>query len=205
MNAFTPATYASTSDAASAAAVPRRTGPPAPNPTVRRKRSWEWSRRRRPRTASRARSAAGTPSARAGPGRGRSQDRRTHPAWPTRRCVGDAVRVANDLDRSERPSTSNRAAHRQAASERARRDTPSGHHCYDDDENKGRRRSVSLLKTTLDRLYAEFNYPDSATDPIQIVRRFERPTIARSSGSARRRSRSAASPACCSRSSGCSR
>jgi uncharacterized protein (TIGR02757 family) len=29
-----------------------------------------------------------------------------------------------------------------------------------------------LLKETLDRLYAEFNYPDSATDPIQIVRRF---------------------------------
>ena len=27
----------------------------------------------------------------------------------------------------------------------------------------------------LDRLYAEFNYPDSATDPIQIVRRFARP------------------------------
>jgi uncharacterized protein (TIGR02757 family) len=32
-----------------------------------------------------------------------------------------------------------------------------------------------ILKPTLDRLYAEFNYPDSATDPIQIVRRFERP------------------------------
>lgn len=32
-----------------------------------------------------------------------------------------------------------------------------------------------LLRTTLDRLYAEFNYPDSATDPIQIVRRYERP------------------------------
>ena len=31
-----------------------------------------------------------------------------------------------------------------------------------------------LLKSTLDRLYAEFNYPDSATDPIQIVRRFTR-------------------------------
>jgi uncharacterized protein (TIGR02757 family) len=31
-----------------------------------------------------------------------------------------------------------------------------------------------LLKETLDRLYAEFNYPDSATDPIQIVRRFGR-------------------------------
>jgi uncharacterized protein (TIGR02757 family) len=27
----------------------------------------------------------------------------------------------------------------------------------------------------LDRLYAEFNIPDSATDPIHIVRRFERP------------------------------
>ena len=33
----------------------------------------------------------------------------------------------------------------------------------------------SLLKTPLDRLYGEFNYPDSATDPIHIVRRFERP------------------------------
>src|SRR5436190_18235324 len=33
----------------------------------------------------------------------------------------------------------------------------------------------ALLKSTLDRLYAGFNYPDSATDPIQIVRRFERP------------------------------
>ena len=31
------------------------------------------------------------------------------------------------------------------------------------------------LKSTLDRLYGQFNYPDSATDPIQIVRRFERP------------------------------
>jgi uncharacterized protein (TIGR02757 family) len=30
------------------------------------------------------------------------------------------------------------------------------------------------LKPTLDRLYASFNYPDSAADPIQIVRRFER-------------------------------
>jgi uncharacterized protein (TIGR02757 family) len=31
------------------------------------------------------------------------------------------------------------------------------------------------LKPVLDRLYAEFNYPDSATDPIQVVRRFSRP------------------------------
>jgi uncharacterized protein (TIGR02757 family) len=30
------------------------------------------------------------------------------------------------------------------------------------------------LKATLDRLYADFNHPDSATDPIQIVRRFPR-------------------------------
>jgi uncharacterized protein (TIGR02757 family) len=35
--------------------------------------------------------------------------------------------------------------------------------------------SDSLLKQTLDRLYADFNYPDSAADPIQIVRRYERP------------------------------
>ena len=34
---------------------------------------------------------------------------------------------------------------------------------------------LATLKPVLDRLYAEFNYPDSATDPIQIVRRFERP------------------------------
>src|SRR6185436_4101508 len=33
----------------------------------------------------------------------------------------------------------------------------------------------ALLKPTLDRLYADFNFPDSATDPIQIVRRYERP------------------------------
>lgn len=31
------------------------------------------------------------------------------------------------------------------------------------------------LKSALDRLYSEFNYPDSATDPIQIVRRYTRP------------------------------
>jgi uncharacterized protein (TIGR02757 family) len=33
----------------------------------------------------------------------------------------------------------------------------------------------SSLKASLDRLYAGFNYPDSATDPIHIVRRFARP------------------------------
>src|SRR5216684_2442177 len=33
---------------------------------------------------------------------------------------------------------------------------------------------IRILKATLDRLYADFNYPDSATDPIQIVRRFGR-------------------------------
>lgn len=31
------------------------------------------------------------------------------------------------------------------------------------------------LKAALDRLYADFNRPDSAIDPIQIVRRFRRP------------------------------
>ncbi len=30
------------------------------------------------------------------------------------------------------------------------------------------------LKPVLDRLYSNFNHPDSATDPIQIVRRFTR-------------------------------
>jgi uncharacterized protein (TIGR02757 family) len=33
---------------------------------------------------------------------------------------------------------------------------------------------IGRLKPELDRLYAEFNHPDSATDPIQIVRRFQR-------------------------------
>ena len=32
----------------------------------------------------------------------------------------------------------------------------------------------SSLKPVLDRLYTDFNYPDSAADPIQIVRRYER-------------------------------
>jgi uncharacterized protein (TIGR02757 family) len=34
---------------------------------------------------------------------------------------------------------------------------------------------VDALRPALDRLYAGFNYPDSAADPIQIVRRFARP------------------------------
>ena len=34
---------------------------------------------------------------------------------------------------------------------------------------------IDSLKPVLDRLYAEFNYPDSAADPIQLVRRFEQP------------------------------
>ena len=33
----------------------------------------------------------------------------------------------------------------------------------------------SPLKPTLDRLYADYNHADSATDPIQIVRRYTRP------------------------------
>ena len=33
----------------------------------------------------------------------------------------------------------------------------------------------TLLKPVLDRLYADFNYPESAADPIQIVRRYQRP------------------------------
>jgi uncharacterized protein (TIGR02757 family) len=35
-------------------------------------------------------------------------------------------------------------------------------------------RTAASLKDALDRLYAGFNAPDSATDPIQIVRRFSR-------------------------------
>jgi uncharacterized protein (TIGR02757 family) len=34
---------------------------------------------------------------------------------------------------------------------------------------------TATLKPVLDRLYADFNYADSATDPIQIVRRYTRP------------------------------
>jgi len=37
-----------------------------------------------------------------------------------------------------------------------------------------RRSTNDQLKLTLDQLYAGFNYPDSATDPIQIVRRYAR-------------------------------
>ena len=33
---------------------------------------------------------------------------------------------------------------------------------------------MTELKEVLDRLYGEFNYPDSATDPIHIVRRYAR-------------------------------
>jgi uncharacterized protein (TIGR02757 family) len=33
---------------------------------------------------------------------------------------------------------------------------------------------MTQLKAVLDRLYSEFNYPDSATDPIHIVRRYAR-------------------------------
>jgi len=33
---------------------------------------------------------------------------------------------------------------------------------------------MTELKDVLDRLYSEFNYPDSATDPIHIVRRYSR-------------------------------
>lgn len=36
-------------------------------------------------------------------------------------------------------------------------------------------RRTDQLKPRLDALYASFNAPDSATDPIQIVRRYERP------------------------------
>ena len=34
---------------------------------------------------------------------------------------------------------------------------------------------IGELKPALDRLYESFNYPDSATDPIQIVRRWKTP------------------------------
>jgi len=33
---------------------------------------------------------------------------------------------------------------------------------------------IDGLKTALDRLYEDFNAPDSAADPIQIVRRYDR-------------------------------
>lgn len=38
-----------------------------------------------------------------------------------------------------------------------------------------RRPDVTVLKSRLDRLYESFNNPNSATDPIQIVRRFSDP------------------------------
>ena len=34
---------------------------------------------------------------------------------------------------------------------------------------------IASLKPALDRMYESFNYPDSAADPIQIVRRYRRP------------------------------
>src|SRR5438093_322757 len=37
-----------------------------------------------------------------------------------------------------------------------------------------RRSAIARVKPLLDRLYSDFNYPDSAADPIQIVRRYER-------------------------------
>jgi uncharacterized protein (TIGR02757 family) len=45
-------------------------------------------------------------------------------------------------------------------------------------DSRGSRRrgpQSALLKPTLDRLYGDFNHPDSATDPIQLVRRFTGP------------------------------
>jgi uncharacterized protein (TIGR02757 family) len=43
-----------------------------------------------------------------------------------------------------------------------------------DGKKRGERAELRAagLKPALDRLYASFNYPDSATDPIQIVRRY---------------------------------
>src|SRR3954454_2808178 len=34
--------------------------------------------------------------------------------------------------------------------------------------------AIRALKPELDRLYDTFNYPDSAADPIQMVRRYDR-------------------------------
>jgi uncharacterized protein (TIGR02757 family) len=39
----------------------------------------------------------------------------------------------------------------------------------------GRQAHHELLKPALDRLYAGFNHPESAVDPVQIVRRYARP------------------------------
>jgi uncharacterized protein (TIGR02757 family) len=39
---------------------------------------------------------------------------------------------------------------------------------------QSRQAGDGVLKSALDRLYEAFNYPDSARDPIQIVRRYER-------------------------------
>jgi uncharacterized protein (TIGR02757 family) len=35
--------------------------------------------------------------------------------------------------------------------------------------------AIDDLKPVLDRLYTTFNYPDSAADPVQLVRRYQRP------------------------------
>jgi uncharacterized protein (TIGR02757 family) len=37
------------------------------------------------------------------------------------------------------------------------------------------RRSFEALKPALDRLYADFNYPEAAADPVHIVRRYKTP------------------------------
>ena len=42
-------------------------------------------------------------------------------------------------------------------------------------QNGTHRVQIEELKPALDRLYESFNYPDSATDPIQIVRRWKTP------------------------------
>jgi len=61
-------------------------------------------------------------------------------------------------------------------------DVHGGERDQDEDHDRSQRfqhqsqhaKIILLLKDALDRLYAEYNYPDSATDPIQIVRRFTR-------------------------------
>ena len=104
------------------AAVPRRSAPRVRTRPSAGTGPAERSRRRRLPTASRARFAAGTPSATAGPAHGRSRDRRTRPAWPTRRCAGWRRRRA-------RSPPAQRVLRREwcrssAAATAGRRDTP---------------------------------------------------------------------------------
>src|SRR5262249_47660852 len=109
-----------------------------------------------------------------------------------RQDVWNAVRVAHDVDWGVEPGDGDGAVdHRQRSTQievRAGDENADEQHerrdASDEPTAHGRmiptsaatrvRIHTQTLKPELDRLYAAFNYPDSATDPIQIVRRFTR-------------------------------